>query len=55
MKMKKEAIAELDAIGNLQLEAGQTQAAIRTIQAIIRLGPDNVRGYQQLLAQLRAQ
>jgi 16S rRNA (cytosine1402-N4)-methyltransferase len=28
--------------------------ATRTIQAIIRLGPDNVRGYEQLLAQLKA-
>jgi tetratricopeptide (TPR) repeat protein len=55
MQMKKEAIAELDAVGELQLGAGKTKEAIRTIQAIIRLGPDNVRGYEQLLAQLKAQ
>jgi len=51
---KSEAIATLDTVGELQLEAGMTQEAIRTIQAILRLGPDNVRGYQQLLAQLKA-
>jgi tetratricopeptide (TPR) repeat protein len=54
MKMKKEAIAELDTVGELQLEAGMTREAIRTIQAIIRLGPDNVQGYHQLLSQLKA-
>lgn len=54
MQMKKETIAELDTVGELQLGAGTTKDAIRTIQAIIRLGPDNVRGYEQLLAQLKA-
>jgi hypothetical protein len=54
MKMIKEAIAELDTIGELQLEAGMTQEAIRTIQAIIRLNPENVQGYRHLLAQLKA-
>jgi len=52
---KEEAISELDAIGELQLGMGMTQAAQRTIQAIIRLGPDNVDGYRQLLAQLQDQ
>jgi tetratricopeptide (TPR) repeat protein len=51
----KEAIAELDTIGELQLGMGQTKAAQSTIQAIIRLRPDNVEGYQQLLAQLQNQ
>jgi hypothetical protein len=55
MRMKKEAIAELDTIGELQLESGMTQEAIRTIQAIIRLSPENVQGYRHLLAQLKAQ
>jgi tetratricopeptide (TPR) repeat protein len=53
MRMKQEAIAELDIIGELQLEANMPQEAVRTIQAIIRLGPENVQGYQQLLAQLK--
>jgi tetratricopeptide (TPR) repeat protein len=52
---KEEAISELDAVGELQLGMGMTQAAQRTIQAIIRLGPDNVDGYRQLLAQLQDQ
>nr|MBC8444509.1 tetratricopeptide repeat protein [Chloroflexota bacterium] len=55
MRMKEEAIAELDAVGELQLKANKTQDAIHTIQAIIRLGPENSEGYQQLLAQLKAQ
>jgi Flp pilus assembly protein TadD len=51
----REAISELDAIGELQLGMGMTQAAQRTIQAIIRLGPENIDGYRQLLAQLQRQ
>ena len=51
---REDAIAELDAIGELQLGMGRTQDARRTIQAIIRLGPDNVDGYRQLLAQLQS-
>jgi tetratricopeptide (TPR) repeat protein len=50
-----EAIAELDAVGEIQLQAGKTREAIRTIQAIIRLGPKDARSYQQLLAQLSRQ
>jgi tetratricopeptide (TPR) repeat protein len=53
LRRTEEAIAELDAIGELQLKLGMPQEAIRTIQAIIRLGPKNVEGYRQLLAQLR--
>jgi hypothetical protein len=34
---------------------GRPADAQRTIQAIIRLGPDNVDGYRQLLAQLQNQ
>jgi tetratricopeptide (TPR) repeat protein len=52
---REEAISELDVIGELQLGKGMTLAAQRTIQAIIRLGPDNVDGYRQLLAQLQEQ
>jgi tetratricopeptide (TPR) repeat protein len=51
--LRHEAISELDTIGELQLGMGMTRAAQRTIQAIIRLGPDNVDGYRQLLAQLQ--
>jgi predicted Zn-dependent protease len=53
LRRRQDAIAELDTVGELQLDSGMTQEAIRTVQAIIRLGPENVAGYQQLLAQLR--
>lgn len=55
LQMKDEAISELDTVGELQLGAGMTQEAARTIQAIIRLGPGNVQGYRQLLDQLERQ
>jgi tetratricopeptide (TPR) repeat protein len=55
LQMKREAITELDVVGNIQLEAGKTQEAVRTIQAIIRLGPENAQAYRQLLSQLQAQ
>ncbi len=55
MQMKAKAIASLDTVGEMQLESGMTEDAIRTIQAILRLGPDNVQGYRQLLTQLKAQ
>ena len=55
LRRRQDAIKELDAVGELQLEMGMPQEAIRTVQAIIRLGPDNVHGYRQLLAQLRGQ
>ncbi|MBN1935231.1 MAG: tetratricopeptide repeat protein [Anaerolineae bacterium] len=53
MRSKQEAIAELDAVGKLQLNQGKTEDAVRTIQAIIRLGPDRVEQYQRLLADLK--
>lgn len=55
VKMKQEAISALDTVGEIQLKSGMVEDAIRTIQAIIRLGPDHAQGYQQLLAQLKAQ
>jgi tetratricopeptide (TPR) repeat protein len=54
LRRREDAIAELDAIGELQLAMGMSQEAMHTIQAIIRLGPENVEGYRQLLTQLRA-
>jgi tetratricopeptide (TPR) repeat protein len=54
LRRRKEAIAELDAIGELQLKMEMPQEAIRTIQAIIRLGPEDVESYRQLLAQLQS-
>ncbi len=50
--LREEAIAELDALGELQLERGLRDQAITTVRFIISLRPKNVEAYQQLLAQL---
>jgi len=50
--MKEEAIAELDALGELQLEAGLEEEARETIQRIISLGPEDIEAYRQLLEKL---
>lgn len=49
---KMEAIAQLDALGELQLEAGQNVDARNTIKRIIALQPDNVDEYRRLLVKL---
>jgi tetratricopeptide (TPR) repeat protein len=46
------AIAELDALGDLQLNAGQKQAAAATIRQIIALNPPQIKDYQKLLEQI---
>ncbi|GAB4536227.1 MAG: hypothetical protein Kow0063_21440 [Anaerolineae bacterium] len=51
--MSREAIAEYDALGEMQLEAGLREEAARTIQAIISLGPDDIEGYRRLYAQIK--
>lgn len=48
----KEAIAEYDALGEMQLENGMRDQAVQTIQAIINLGPNDVEGYRRLLSQI---
>jgi tetratricopeptide (TPR) repeat protein len=50
--MKREAIAEYDALGEMQLENGLRSQAMQTIQAIINLQPDDPEGYRRLLAQI---
>lgn len=50
---RKEAFERLDALGEAQLEAGETKKAIATIEQIIKLGPPNLLSYQQLLKQLQ--
>lgn len=52
-KRQSEAIEVLDQLGEAQLEAGERAKAIATLEQIVRLGPDNVASYQQLLKQLR--
>jgi len=49
---KEEAVAELDALGDLQLRAGHAQQAIETIRSIIKINPSNVESYRQLLGQI---
>jgi tetratricopeptide (TPR) repeat protein len=51
--MKAEAIAELDTLGELQLEAGRRQEAMETLRTIIALEPEDKAGYTQLLSELR--
>lgn len=48
----REAIAEYDALGEMQLERGLRDQAVQTVQAIINLGPPDVEGYRRLLAQI---
>lgn len=50
--MPAQAIAQLDALGELQLQAGLHKEAAATIRGIIALNPPNVAQYQQVLAQI---
>jgi tetratricopeptide (TPR) repeat protein len=49
---KRGAIVHLDAMGELQLQAGHIPEAVATIKAIIALGPENAEAYRQLLGQI---
>jgi hypothetical protein len=49
---RREAIAEYDALGDIQLQNGLRDQARQTIQTIINLGPEDVTGYRRLLAQI---
>jgi tetratricopeptide (TPR) repeat protein len=49
---KDDAIAQLDALGDLQLEAGLYQDACATINTIISLQPSDMDQYRNLLTQL---
>lgn len=51
--MKGAAIAELDALGEMQLEAGLRDQAVQTVKQIIALEPANVEAYRQLLDHIR--
>lgn len=51
--MKREAVAELDALGEMQLEAGLKDEAVQTVKQIIALKPANVEAYRQLLEHIR--
>ena len=49
-----DAIAQYDALGEIQLDAGQVDDAIRSIQSIIDMEPSDVEGYKELLRNLQA-
>jgi tetratricopeptide (TPR) repeat protein len=50
-----DAIAQYDALGEIQLDAGDVQGAIHTIRTIIDMGPPDIEGYQELIRNLEAQ
>ncbi len=52
-KRQGEAIEVLDQLGEAQLEAGEREKAIVTLEQIVRLQPPNVANYRHLLQQLR--
>jgi DNA-binding SARP family transcriptional activator len=51
---KGDAISQYDALGEIQLDAGQIADAIQTIRTIIALEPPGLDGYQELLRNLEA-
>jgi tetratricopeptide (TPR) repeat protein len=51
---KADAIAQYDALGEIQLDAGSVGDAIQTIRTIIALEPPDLEGYQELLRNLEA-
>jgi tetratricopeptide (TPR) repeat protein len=48
------AVAQLDAIGEILLQAGERGAAIQTVEMILSMDPPNKAEYQQILEQLRS-
>lgn len=51
-KQRQAAIDLLDSLGEAQLEAGDAEGAIKTLERIIKLNPPDKASYQQLLQQL---
>ncbi|HLV33728.1 MAG TPA: tetratricopeptide repeat protein, partial [Spirillospora sp.] len=52
MGRRKDAVIQLDALGELQLEAGLHEEAANTIRQIIALEPEGIEDYRRLLTQL---
>jgi predicted Zn-dependent protease len=52
-KRPQKAIDLLDRLGEAQLEAGNTEQAVVTIEKILTLNPPNATSYRQLVTQLR--
>jgi tetratricopeptide (TPR) repeat protein len=51
--LTKQALAEYNTLGEMQLDAGLPDDAASTIETIIKLGPDDPDAYRRLLAQIR--
>lgn len=51
---KADAIAQYDALGEIQLDAGQVREAIRTIKTILNMNPPDLEGYKELLKNLES-
>jgi tetratricopeptide (TPR) repeat protein len=51
---KADAIAQYDALGEIQLDAGQVREAIRTIKTILAMNPPDTEGYKELLKNLES-
>ncbi len=49
---REKALEHLDVLGDLQLEAGQTEAAAKTIEAIMALNPPNLEDYAAIYEQI---
>ncbi len=49
---RDKAMEHLDVLGDLQINAGQTEAASKTIEAILALGPSDYQGYADLYKEL---
>jgi tetratricopeptide (TPR) repeat protein len=49
---REQALEHLDILGDLQLQAGQDEAALKTIENILSLNPENVEGYMELYRDL---
>jgi tetratricopeptide (TPR) repeat protein len=52
---KADAIAQYDALGEILLDAGQMEHAVKTIETIIELGPPDIEGYRELLRNLKGE
>ena len=51
-KRTQDAISQMDAIGELLLDAGRIAEAADVIRKIVEMNPPDIEGYKQLLAQL---
>lgn len=50
---KDDAIKQYDTLGEILLEAGDRDGAIKVVETILRLKPDEVKGYRRLLEKIK--